>query len=178
MNALLQALTDAARVEFDAPKCGRCAGAGTTARDEFADATCTACKGKWCAVCSPVSQWCECDHMGRHQGYECPDVNDEPCPACHATGLDASDPHGLIGRALGWLETRACDVLHRWPTNEVIVYWDVPVGAMPPGQVARELVERHNSTPESRATALLRLVARVGTPPPQTAPETREMETT
>jgi hypothetical protein len=86
------------------------------------------------------------------------------CPACQGAGLDASDPERLVGRAHAWLHANACDVLHRWPTNEVIVYWDVPVGAMPPGQVARELVERHDGTPTGLATALLRIVARVGTP--------------
>jgi hypothetical protein len=124
MTLLLEALTAAAKVGFDAPKCGRCDG----------------------------------------HPHSYPATYGMECPPCSGTGLDASDPFGLIGRALGWLELRACDVLHRWPTNEVIVYWDVPVGAMPPGQVARELVERHKSTPESRATALLRLVARVGAP--------------
>jgi len=143
MTPLLQALSYAARVGFDAPRCRPC-------------------------IERPVTRF-------TFSGDPLPDLM--YCFACQGTGLDVSDPERLIGRALVWLESRACDVLHRWPTNEVIVYWDVPVGAFPPGQVARELIERHNSTPESRATAILRLVARVGAPHPQTAPETRETET-
>ena len=117
------------------------------------DATKAGFDAPLCSDCRGNAAWAGIDGEGWYE-----------CPACHATGLDASDPYGLAGRAHVWLETRACDVLHRWATNEVIVSWEVPTSTLPPGTTPPEHVERHNSTPESRATALLRLVARVGTP--------------
>lgn len=87
------------------------------------------------------------------------------CIDCNATGVDAGDAEFLIGLADLWLHGRSCDVLRRWATNEIIVFWDVIDSALPPAdRVAPELVERHDGTPAGLATALLRLVARVGAP--------------
>lgn len=126
MTPLLEALCDAAKVGFDAPKCRRCDGCGQV--------------------------------QGEYTGYF------RLCSLCHATGLDASDPERLIGRAHAWFHDNACDVLHRWPTNEVRAFRDIPIRLIPNGATPPEYVERHDGTPTGLATALLRLVARTDTP--------------
>lgn len=84
-----------------------------------------------------------------------------PCPACDATGLDASDPERLIARAIAHLHDHARDVVFRYATNEVTVYSDVSPSCLPPGVPLPQDSERHDGTATGRATALLRLAARV-----------------
>lgn len=74
-----------------------------------------------------------------------------PCSTCHNTGLDASDPERLIGRAESWLLARGLDIKVTWRTLDVFTLAD------PDGYH-----EQHDSTPAGLAIALLRLVARVG----------------
>ncbi len=103
---------------------------------------------------------------------ECPDCyKSRHCPACRGTGLDASDPERLIGRALlALLPIEPQFKRHGILRGPVIHLGDPDCPATVSGH--------HDGTPTSLATALLRLVARVGTPHPQTAPETRETKTT
>ncbi len=149
MTPLLQALTDAARAGFDAPKCGKCRGTGASMTD-----TC----------------W-RCADFGWDHERECdPPPKSEPCAKCHGTSLDASDPERLIGRALiALLPIEPQFNRHGILRGPVIHLGDPDCPATVSGH--------HDGTPTSLATALLRLVARVGTPHPQTAPETRETET-
>jgi hypothetical protein len=88
------------------------------------------------------------------------------CLDCHATGLDASDPERLIGRALVWLLARGLEAKVTWHTLDVFTLADPD-----------DHHDTHDGTPAGLAAALLRLVARVGTPHPQTAPESRGTET-
>lgn len=80
------------------------------------------------------------------------------CAACRGTGLDASDPERLIGRAEQWLMSKYQHPrLESYPTT---THFSIHGSAY--GVVVRLEHESHNRTPEGRATALLRLVARVG----------------
>ena len=79
-----------------------------------------------------------------HDGAECPD--------CGLTGLDASDPYGLIGRAFAWLVDRGL-----LDSSRHMQTWSDWNGGP-------KFHEEHDRTPTSLATALLRLVARVGAP--------------
>ncbi len=102
------------------------------------------------------------------------------CCRCHATGLDASDPYGLMGRAMVWLWSHERNATDAEYPNISAAIRDAETGC---GMRGLKLVddykfERHDGTPTGLATALLRLVARVGAPHPQTAPETRKTETT
>lgn len=137
MNELLTALVAAAKVGFDAPKCGGCP---RHAVNEFGDCA------HWCKSCLP----------------EGPLV----CAHCSGTGLDASDPEKLIGRAMGWLRERKEHVLAPWDTGEVELVRINPENLMEFYGHGREAVwerhEAHDGSPVGLATALLRLVARVG----------------
>jgi hypothetical protein len=132
MNELLQALTDAAKVGFDAPRCRPC-------------------------IERPVTRF-------TFSGEPLPNL--VYCPVCHATGLDASDPERLIGRAMVWLLARGLEAKVTWHTLDVFTLADPD-----------DYHECHDNTPTGLAAVLLRIVARVGAPHPQTAPETRETET-
>lgn len=107
---------------------------------------------------APVCAAC----LGRSVAPPNPGFEKFGCHRCDATGLDASDPERLIGRADMWLHGRACDVLRRWATNEVVVSWSIPASALAPGATPPGHLEPHDGTPTGLATALLRLVARVG----------------
>lgn len=120
MTPLFQALTDAAQVGLDAPKCHGCSSRG----------------------------W----YAGQSRNGET--VNDETlrdCLDCHATGLDASDPYGLIGRVFVYAGWNAL-------SEEVIAEKQCYTTRIR-GEV---LAEPHDRTLQGRATALLRLVARAG----------------
>jgi hypothetical protein len=93
---------------------------------------------------------------------ECPDCyKSRHCPACRGTGFDA-DPDRLVSRALGWFHDRVIDVTFQWATDGIILSRDVPISVLPPPGRAPQDSERHNGTTESRAVALLTLIARVG----------------
>lgn len=79
-----------------------------------------------------------------------------PCANCHATGLDASDPERLIGRALRYLIGNDWTVI-QGPFDTIAHPWMLKW----PDENAGEK-EPHDGTPAGLATALLRLVARVG----------------
>ncbi len=134
MTPLLQALVAASKVGFDAPKCHLCLGHKT--RHEYREPT----------------------TYGGAYAYD----TGEPCRMCHATGFDVSDPDRLVGRALGWIHDNVIDVTFKWATDEVILFRDIPASALPPGERAPEDSERHNGTAESRAIAILTLIARTG----------------
>jgi hypothetical protein len=136
MTPLLQALTDAAKVGLDGPKCAACYGNGSNFSGHLFD--------------------------------------DIACKWCHATGLDASDPERLIGRAMVWLESEMHQVTF---TQRVALSRNLPNTVQTNHTTLGARKEHHDGTPTGFATALLRLVARVGAPHPQTAPETRETET-
>lgn len=137
MSELLKALQAAAAVGFDAPRCGKCP---RHAVNEHGDCA------SWCRACLPDGP--------------------SPCPHCHATGLDASDPERLIGRALFCLHKRNEHVLLPWDTATVETVRINPENFMEYYGHDREAVaereEVHDGTPTGLATALLRLVARVG----------------
>lgn len=89
-----------------------------------------------------------------------------PCSACDATGLDTSDPERLIGRAMGWLYAHKQHVLVPHDTAEVET---VDLRAERHESYSyheREAVsddsQPHDGTETGIATALLRLVVRVG----------------
>ncbi len=114
MTPILQALTDAARVGFDAQPCRSCPYRGPAA-------------------------------VG-------------PCSVCEGTGLDASDPERLIGRAERWLLAReSYPRIWTFPAS-VVYFWTDASGK------ERDVSALHDNTAGSHATALLRLVARVGAP--------------
>lgn len=134
----LQAAAAAAAVGFDAPRCGRCNGSAV--------ATIRACQKV-------------------HDCGDEPDQCDPPaciksCHRCHATGLDDSDPERLLGRAMAWFWLKGYDICDR------------PLDYCNPGGkrclkvvmkvVMEDVKEPHNKTAKDRATAILRLVARVG----------------
>lgn len=97
---------------------------------------------------APVCDKCE----GRGRYYCCPE---HPCDWCDATGLDASDPEKLIGRAMMWLADRNSVTLYGSP---VVLKPSVFLGH----QYTPDHEEDHDRTETGIATALLRLVARVG----------------
>lgn len=123
MRELLTALVAASKVGFDAPGCAPCQG---TALDWVS------CSGD---ACLPVRGCLACPQ----------------CRHCSGTGLDASDPEKLIGRAESWLLARGLDIKVTWQALDVFTLVD------PDGYH-----ERHDGTPAGLATAILRLVARVG----------------
>jgi hypothetical protein len=111
-----------------------------------------ACKDRWCR--GGRQHW-----LDREQTI---------CRTCEGTGLDASDPYGLIGRALVRLRQTGTHVLLPWDTGEVETVW-LHAGSNDPWhshdrEAKPEDSEPHDGTPTGLATALLRLVARVGTP--------------
>lgn len=107
----------------------------------------------------------EClDCMGRG-GFATPDGEGwHHCFTCHATGLDASDPERLIGRAMAWLQHKGATNTARrdddWhaPPFKVDFTWPTCVGL--PCSVT--ITEAHDGTLTGLAAAMLRLVARVG----------------
>lgn len=106
---------------------------------------------------APVCDKCE----GRGRYYCCPE---HPCDWCDATGLDASDPEKLIGRAMMWLWSRNSNVTDADYLNISAAARDAETGC---GVRGLKLFgcykfERHDGTPTSLAAALLRLVARAG----------------
>ena len=135
MNELLTALQAAAKAGFDAPKCNMCNGAASVA----------------------VRSCWMCEDYGRDHAHDCePPPSSKPCARCHATGLDASDPERLIGRAAGWLLKRKhYPAIHTYLVNVCFVNY-TEVGDM------LELDQAHDGTPAGLATALLRFVVWVG----------------
>lgn len=87
---------------------------------------------------------------------ECPDCHkSRSCPTCRGTFLDASDPFGLIGRALMALQFSEPQFKrHGMFAGPVVHLGDPNCSATVSGH--------HDGTPTGLATALLRLVARVG----------------
>lgn len=135
MSPLLDALVAASKVGFDAPKCAKCP---RHAVNEFGDCA------HWCKSCLP----------------EGPLV----CAHCEGTDLDASDPFGLIGRAMMWLWSQKRNVTDDEYPNISAAIRDAETGCGMRGLklVDDYAVKRHDGTPTGLAIALLRLVARVG----------------
>lgn len=104
----------------------------------------------------------KCDRCeGRGRYHCCPE---HLCDWCDATGLDASDPERLIGRAMMWLWSRNSNITDAEYPNISAAARDAETGC---GMRGLKLFgyyrfERHDGSPTSLATALLRLVARVG----------------
>lgn len=141
MTPLLEAAVAAREVGFDAPRCLNC---------------------QWCETCMSRAFPFECDPACEDCGGSgLRPVSDEDtglCVDCDSTGLDASDPEHLIGRAQDWLLSKyAHPNLSLFPKT---AHFTIHSSAY--GSVVRLEHENHDGTPAGLATALLRLVARVG----------------
>lgn len=78
-----------------------------------------------------------------------------PCSACHATGLDASDPERLIGRAMMVLHLVEPQFKRHGMFGGPVVHIGDP-------ECPATVSGYYDGTPASLATAMLRLVARTG----------------
>ena len=94
-----------------------------------------------CNDCHGNAAWAGIDGEGWYE-----------CPACHATGLDASDPERLIGRAMADLHCNRRMSLHRIGADI-----DSDLIKLPP-------MDDDGDRQGEFATALLRLVTRFGAP--------------
>lgn len=101
---------------------------------------------------------------GNGSNFSARTFDDIACKRCKETGLDASDPFGLIGRAMMWLWSQKRNVTDDEYPNISAAIRDAETGCGMRGLklVDDYAVKRHDGTPTGIATALLRLVARVG----------------
>ena len=113
---------------------------------------------------APRCGWCIPDDAP--EGNEWSQGSRQRCVHCLTTGLDASYPFGLIGRAMGWLWGQKRNVTDDEYPNISAAIRDAETGCGMRGLklVDDYVVKRHDGTPTGLATALLRLVARVGGP--------------
>lgn len=136
MTPLLEAAVAARDVGLDVPECTRCP---KHAVNEYGDCV------HWCQACGATGPLI--------------------CTYCHATGINP-DPALLGWVALMWLHAHKEHVLLPWDTDTVETVRINPENFMEYYGHDREAVcERdasHDGTPAGLATALLRLVARVG----------------
>lgn len=107
---------------------------------------------------APACYWCSAGPMATREEYR------RNCNDCHGAGIDASDPFGLIGRAMTWFWTQGRNVTDDEYLSISAAVRDAETGCGMRGLklAGDHRVERHDGTPAGIATALLRLVARVG----------------
>lgn len=102
-----------------------------------------------------------CAGTGEVREWICGETERDTCPDCGGCGVDVSDPDRLTGRAVRWLAQRGR--LPQLSTHDATCRQNADWAREPyddSDDLPEELGEKHKLSPESVATALLRIVAR------------------